>query len=114
MNKRKTPGKQIKPPHIPKQELEKGLPEESLLDRAYYSQLALSHDDFTGQVTEHVSFDQIVFQQVRMSKTQLKKVQILDSRLIVCDFCYSCPACSFDSYAALYAWISIWYKKGLL
>ena len=85
MNKRKMPGKQIKAPNIPKQELEKRLPDESLLDRAYYAQLALSHDDFTGQGADYISFDQIMFQQVRMSKTQLKKVQVLDSRLIVCD-----------------------------
>jgi uncharacterized protein YjbI with pentapeptide repeats len=85
MNKRKMPGKQIKAPNIPKQELEKRLPDESLFDRAYYAQLALSHDDLTGQAADYISFDQIVFQQVRMSNTQLKKVQVLDSRLIVCD-----------------------------
>jgi len=85
MNKRNTSGKPIKTPNIPKLEFEKGLPEESVHSRAYYAQLALSHDDLTEQVAEHVSFDQVLFEQVSMRKTCFKKVQVLDSRFTVCD-----------------------------
>jgi uncharacterized protein YjbI with pentapeptide repeats len=85
MNKRKKQGKQIKAPNMPKGELEKGLPEGSIHSRAYYAQVELSREDFAEQAAEHVSFDQALFEQVSMRKTHLKKVQVLDSRLVVCD-----------------------------
>jgi len=78
-------GKSIKPPNIPKQGLEKDLPDNALQDHAYYSKLALALDDFTEQEAQHVSFDQILLQNVVLSKTRLKSVQMLDSRLVVCD-----------------------------
>ena len=85
VNKRKTSGKPITPPKFPKQELETGLPEEPLLDRTYYAQRVFSHDNLSGQEAERVSFDQILFQHVNLNKTCFKKVQVIDSRLTVCD-----------------------------
>lgn len=82
INKRTKP---IKAPNIPKQELEKGLPDNALQDHAYYSKLALSLDDFAEQEAQHINFDQVLLQSVVLSKTDLKRVQVLDSRLVVCD-----------------------------
>jgi len=61
------------------------LPDNALQDHAYYSKLALALNDFTEQEAQHVSFDQILLQNVVLSKTRFKKVQMLDSRLVVCD-----------------------------
>ncbi len=85
INKRNKQEKPIKPPLIPKQGLEKGLSDSTIQDYARYTQLALSLDDFTEQEAQHVSFDQLVLQNVVLSKTHFKKVQWLDSRLLVCD-----------------------------
>ena len=54
-------------------------------DHSYYSKLALSLDDFTEQEAQHLNFDQVMMQSVIFSKTDFKKVQVLDSRLTVCD-----------------------------
>ena len=86
MNKRKIAGKQIKPPKFPNHELERGRLDAAMLERAYYAQLAISQDDLAGQVAEHVTFDQILFQQVHLNKTRFKKIQVLDSRFSACDF----------------------------
>ncbi len=85
INKRNKLEKILKPPTIPKQGLEKGLPDNTLQDYAHYTQLALSLDDFTEQEAQHISFDQILWQNVVLSKTRFKKVQMLDSRFLVCD-----------------------------
>ncbi|QBD80289.1 pentapeptide repeat-containing protein [Ktedonosporobacter rubrisoli] len=85
MNKRKTIGKQIKAPKLPRHELEQGLPDASMRDRSYYAQLEIAQSDLSGQVAEHISFDQAIFQRTRLDKTFLKKVQVLDSRLSACD-----------------------------
>jgi len=61
------------------------LPDSTVQDYARYTQLALSLDDFTEQEAQHVSFDQIMLQNVVLSKTRFKKVQLLDSRLLGCD-----------------------------
>jgi len=61
------------------------LPDNALQDHAYYSKLALALDDFTEQEAQHISFDQLLLQNVVLSKTRLKKMQMLDSRLVVCD-----------------------------
>jgi uncharacterized protein YjbI with pentapeptide repeats len=82
INKR---NKTIKQPILSKQELEKGLPDDTLQEHAYYSKLALSLDNFTEQEGHHLNFDQILFQNVLLSKTDLKKVQVLDSRFVACD-----------------------------
>ncbi len=70
---------------MPKQGLEKGLPDDMLQDYAQYTQLMLTLDDFTGQEAQHISFDQLLLQNVVLSKTRFKKVQVLDCRLQVCD-----------------------------
>ncbi len=85
INKRNKPEKAIKPPIIPKQGLEKGLPDDTLQDYAQYTQLALSLDDFTEQEAQHISFDQLLLQNVILSKTRFKKVQVLDCRMLACD-----------------------------
>jgi uncharacterized protein YjbI with pentapeptide repeats len=85
MNKRNKAEKAIKPPIIPKQGLEKGLPDATLQDYAHYTQLTLSLDDFTEQEAQHLSFDQLLLQSVVLSKTRFKKVQVLDCRLLACD-----------------------------
>ncbi len=85
MHKRNKAEKAIKLPNLPKQGLEKGLPDDTLQDYAQYTQLMLSLDDFTGQEAQHISFDQLQLQSVVLSKTRFKKVQLLDCRLLACD-----------------------------
>ena len=80
INKRNKAEKAIKPPNLPKQGLEKGLPDDTLQDYAQYTQLTLSLDDFTGQEAQHISFDQILLQSVVLSKSRFKKVQMLNGR----------------------------------
>ena len=86
MSRRNKSEKTIKPPNLPKQGLEKGLPDEALQDYAQYSQLTLSLEDFTEQEAQHISFDQLLLQNVILTKTRLKKVQMLDCRCLACDF----------------------------
>ncbi len=85
LTKRNKLEKPIKPPNMPKQGLEKGLPDATLQDDTQYTQLSLVQDDFSEQVARHLSFDQVLLQNVLLSKTHFKKVQVLDSRFIVCD-----------------------------
>jgi len=85
MNKQNKPERIIKKPNIPEKELEKGLPDEQVQDRTHYAQCLLIDDDLAEQVSERVSFDQILFQQVRMNNTLFKQTQVLDSRLTGCD-----------------------------
>jgi uncharacterized protein YjbI with pentapeptide repeats len=84
MNKPVFSKKRIKPPKMPKQALIKGQLDVPLLDHTYHTQIALSYDDLTAQDAVRVSFDQVTFQQVQMSKTRFKHVQLLDSQLLVC------------------------------
>lgn len=76
---------QLKAPKIPKSGLAKGLPDDQIQDQAYYTQLTLMHENLTDQIANHLTFDQVLFQSIRMSNTRLKKVQLLDSRFTTCD-----------------------------
>jgi len=75
----------LKVPKIPKSGLAKGLPDDHIQDQAYYTQLILAHENLIDQIANHLAFDQVLFQHIRMSNTQFKKVQLLDSRFTTCD-----------------------------
>ena len=77
--------KDLKAPKIPKNGLAKGLPDDTIQDQAYYTRLILAHENLTGQAASHLTFDQVLFQYIRMSDAQFKKVQLLDSRFTTCD-----------------------------
>ncbi len=78
---KKAEKKKLQKPNLPIQQLKRGLPAESLQDREYYAQLALAHADFSGQVVSRISFDRVLFEQVRMGNTQFKGVQLIDTRI---------------------------------
>jgi uncharacterized protein YjbI with pentapeptide repeats len=85
VNKRNMSKKGIRTPNFPKHELEKGLPEANIQARGYYAQLVLSQGDLSEQTAERVSFDQVLWQNVQLSKTHFAHVQLLDCRLNGCD-----------------------------
>ncbi len=73
--------KKIQKPNLLLPQLKRGLPAGSLQNREYYAQLLLAHDDFSGQEASRISFDQVLFEQVRMNNTQFKGVQLMDTRI---------------------------------
>ncbi len=85
INKRKRSGKVLKAPHLSLQQLEKASANHSIEDGIHCSQLVLTHNDLSGQSMRHLSFDQVLFEHVGMSKTHFEYIRILDSRLKACD-----------------------------
>lgn len=85
MNKQNNSEKSIKAPVIPKKDLEHGLPESTIQDQTHYTRLNLAQDDLSGRDAKHISFDQVVFQHVRLSATTFNQLQLLDCRLTGCD-----------------------------
>ena len=85
INKRKRSGKVLKAPNLPLQKLEKYSPGTLIDDNTNYTQLHLTRTDLSEQRIRHLSFDQIFFEHVDMSKTHLEHIYILDSRLKACD-----------------------------
>ncbi|HJT56285.1 MAG TPA: pentapeptide repeat-containing protein [Ktedonobacteraceae bacterium] len=75
----------IKGPKLPKSSLAKGLESDRLEDLEKYAQLLLENESFANQEAQHIGFDQVLFQNVRLNNTRLKKMQLLDSRLTACD-----------------------------
>jgi len=75
----------IKGPKLPKSGLTKGLESDTIEDLEKYTQLMLEDENFANQEAQHIGFDQVLFQNVRLNNTRFKKVQLLDSRLTACD-----------------------------
>jgi uncharacterized protein YjbI with pentapeptide repeats len=85
LNKRRRSGKVLKSPSLPLQRLEKGSFSDFTDDHTNLTQLHLTRDDLNGKTLHHLSFDQVLFEQVAMSKTHFEPIRILDSRLKACD-----------------------------
>jgi uncharacterized protein YjbI with pentapeptide repeats len=75
----------IKGPKLPKSGFTKGLGSDTLEDLEKYAQLILENESYANQGAQHIGFDQVLFQHVRLNNTRLKKLQLLDSRLTACD-----------------------------
>ncbi len=83
--KRKGANATLKAPRLSLQTLENASKEESIQDSTRFEQLLFSHHDLSQQRGQHVSFDQVLLQQVQLNATTLQKSSVLDSRFKVCD-----------------------------
>ncbi len=85
INKQNSSERRVKAPNIPKKGLGRGLPEPFVQDQNYYSLLTLAQEDLSGQDASHISFDQVILQQIKLSATIFNKLQLLDCRFTGCD-----------------------------
>ena len=85
VNKRKRPAGALKAPNLPQQRLEKAAPRNWSDDSINYTQSLLVRDDLSGRSVRYLSFDQVLFEHVELSRTQVKHVRMLDSRFKACD-----------------------------
>jgi uncharacterized protein YjbI with pentapeptide repeats len=74
-----------RPPALPKKYLGRSLPQGQLASFGRYSQLSLSHEQYSSQIAEHVSFEQMLLKQVSMHGSELTHAQVRDSRWIESD-----------------------------
>lgn len=84
-NKTSRPVPTLKPPALPKKFLGRALPEPRLANFGRYSQLSLTHEQFSGQSADRLSFEQMVFKGVSLHASELEHTQITDCRLNECD-----------------------------
>jgi len=85
-NKRRRSGGAIKAPDLPQQKLEKAPPGNWIEDGMNCTQSILMRNDLSGRSVRHLSFDQILFEQVELSRTHVEYVRVLDSRFQACNF----------------------------
>jgi uncharacterized protein YjbI with pentapeptide repeats len=74
-----------KEPKLPKSGFAKGLDSDTLENLEKYALSIVENESFANQEAQHVGFDQVLFQHIRLSNTRLKKVHLLDCRLAACD-----------------------------
>lgn len=85
VNKRKHSGKVLKAPNLPLPLLERASLDYWFEDGIHCTQAMFIRNDVSGQNLRHLSFDQVLFEHVKMSKTHFDSIRLLDSRFKACD-----------------------------
>lgn len=84
VNKRNRAKQALKAPNLPA-ELERWPVDKRWQEQEYYTQLAVTHSNFSSDTSRNLAFDQIVFKQVDMTNTHWEKIHVVDSRFDTCD-----------------------------